>query len=797
MNQQTHSRLVAFIWRIADDCLRDVYVRGKYRDVILPMVVLRRLDTLLEDSKEKVLKEVRFQKEQMKTHDPDEDALKHASGHVFYNISPWTLKKLFDTATNNQQILLANIEEYLNGFSANVKEIIKCFKLLDQMRHMAEKQVLLDVIEKFVSPRINLTPYDRTDPDGNTLPGLSNLGMGYVFEELIRRFNEENNEEAGEHFTPREVIHLMTHLVFDPIRDQLPPVVTIYDPACGSGGMLTESQNYIKDPAHGIAASSDVYLFGKEINDETYAICKSDMMIKGNSPENIRVGSTLSTDEFENQRFDFMLSNPPYGKSWSSEVKNIKDGKDVIDPRFQVQLADYWGNIETVDATPRTSDGQLLFLMEMVSKMKPLDASPLGSRIASVHNGSSLFTGDAGSGESNIRRHLIENDLLDAIIQLPNNLFYNTGITTYIWLLSNNKPASRRGKVMLIDANPLYRKLRKNLGDKNCELAPEHIKQIAQAYKDLADIERHLDDDGEPVGIAARVFDNADFGYYKVNIERPDRRRAGFSAERIAPLRFDRTMRQVMEWLWEEHREQVYEKDFVKGQKDAITRWCEEQGISLNAARQRRLADVRHWHKFRELHNAAQQLMELVGSEETADFNEFCRQVAKTARQHDIRLTAGQRNAILNAVSWYDESAEKVIKKRQKLSAETLQDLADHHGCKPDELADFGWYAQPDGSYITYEPCSDLRDSESVPLKDCIHRYFQAEVQPHVPDAWINLGSVRIGYEISFNKYFYRHKPLRSLEEVTRDILALEKQADGLIADILGVEVVSELESVE
>lgn len=506
MNHASHNKLVSFIWSIADDCLRDVYVRGKYRDVILPMVVLRRLDTLLEPSKGKVLEEVEFQKKEMKTTELEDYPLTQASGYVFYNISKWTLKQLHDTATNNQQILLANVEEYLNGFSTNVKEIIEKFKLREQVRHMANKDVLLDVLEKFTSPNINLTPFEKEDPDGNKLAALSNLGMGYVFEELIRKFNEENNEEAGEHFTPREVIELMTHLVLDPVKDKLPPVMTIYDPACGSGGMLTESQNFIKAEEGTIKAKGDVYLYGKEINDETYAICKSDMMIKGNDPANIRCGSTLSTDEFAGTRFDFMLSNPPYGKSWSSEQKYIKDGKDVIDPRFRVELKDYWGNSEMVDATPRSSDGQLLFLMEMINKMKPQgDSAPLGSRIASVHNGSSLFTGDAGSGESNIRRYIIENDMLEAIVQLPNNMFYNTGITTYIWLLSNNKAQPRKGKVQLIDASQLYRKLRKNLGDKNCEFAPEHIQQITETCLQLKAVEREVEDEGK---IAAKLFDN-------------------------------------------------------------------------------------------------------------------------------------------------------------------------------------------------------------------------------------------------------------------------------------------------
>lgn len=315
------------------------------------MVVLRRLDALLESTKESVLEELAFQRDEAKFTEWDDNGLRQASGYVFYNISQWTLQRLHDTATNSQQLLLGNFEEYLAGFSGNVKEIIEKFKLREQVRHMANKDVLLDVLEKFTSPYINLTHHDKTDPDGRKLPALTNLGMGYVFEELIRKFNEENNEVAGEHFTPREVIYLMTHLVFDPVKDSLPPVMTIYDPACGSGGMLTEAQNFIKDPEGEIRATGDVYLYGKEINDETYAICKSDMMIKGNDPENIRNGSTLSTDEFAGKQFDYMLSNPPYGKSWASEQKYIKDSKDVIDSRFVVQLPDYWGNVEQVDAT--------------------------------------------------------------------------------------------------------------------------------------------------------------------------------------------------------------------------------------------------------------------------------------------------------------------------------------------------------------------------------------------------------------------------------------------------------------
>ncbi|MBV8252422.1 MAG: SAM-dependent DNA methyltransferase [Chitinophaga sp.] len=787
MNTAVHNKLVSFIWSIADDCLRDVYVRGKYRDVILPMVVLRRLDALLEYTKDAVMEELRFQREEADLTELDDNGLCAASGYVFYNISNWTLQRLFTTATNSQQILQANVEDYLNGFSQNVKEIIEKFHLKSQVNHMASKDVLLSVLEKFTSPYINLTPFEKEDPEGRKLPPLTNLGMGYVFEELIRKFNEENNEEAGEHFTPREVIELMTHLVFDPVKDDLPPVITIYDPACGSGGMLTESQNFIKDEDGAIRATSDVHLYGKEINDETYAICKSDMMIKGNNPANIRVGSTLSTDEFKGTNFNFMLSNPPYGKSWASDLKNIKNGKELIDDRFEVVLKDYWGNEEKVDATPRSSDGQLLFLMEMVSKMKPLSQSPQGSRIASVHNGSSLFTGDAGGGESNIRRYIIENDWLEAIVQMPNNLFYNTGITTYIWLLSNNKAAHRKGKVQLIDAGLMYRKLRKNLGAKNCEFAPEDITEISRVYRNMEVVERRINSDTqEEEGIASKVFDNSDLGYYKVTIERPKRLKAQFTEERLATLRFEKSIREPMEWAYEQFGEEVY-TDLKKHEK-AILDWCEKQELNLNAKQRKALCSAETWQKQLGLLKTAKNLMGIIGTEEVNDFNVFREQVDTVLKAEKIKLSTSEKNAILNAVSWYDADAAKVIKSITKYTAGELQDMLVYLHCKEEQLADFGYY--PTGNkneYLEYETESDLRDYENVPLKENIYSYFLQEVQPHVSEAWINLEATKIGYEISFNKYFYRHKPLRSLEEVTEEILQLERESDGLIQEILNL----------
>lgn len=789
MNQAVHNKLVSFIWSIADDCLRDVYVRGKYRDVILPMVVLRRLDALLEPTKDQVMEELKFQKEELGLTEVDQDGLKRVTGYVFYNISKWTLQRLFDTATNNRKILQQNFMDYLNGFSPNVLEIVDKFKLKSQIQHMNEKDVLLDVVEKFISPNINLTHEEKEDPDGRKLPALTNLGMGYVFEELIRKFNEENNEEAGEHFTPREVIDLMTRLIFEPIKDELPPVITIYDPACGSGGMLTEAQNFIKDEEGLIKATSDVYLYGKEINDETYAICKSDMMIKGNNPENIKVGSTLSSDSFSDKKFDFMLSNPPYGKSWSSDLKHIKDGKDIIDPRFEVHLSDYWGNVEVCDATPRSSDGQLLFLMEMVDKMKSTNQSAVGSRIASVHNGSSLFTGDAGGGESNIRRFIIENDLLEAIIQMPNNLFYNTGITTYIWLLGNHKSEERKGKVQLIEGSLLFQKLRKNLGDKNCEFAPEHIREIVQTYLENTEIERAINPEtNEEEGISSKVFDNEDFGYYKVTIERPNRLKCQFTEEQVESLRYDNQLEEPMRWAYQEFGDALYE-DLSKFEQQILD-WCEEnEDVDLTKGQRKKLVKESTWEKQRKILVAAQLLMNKIGTEVHTNFNAFEETVDAVLKDHKMKLSASDKNKLFGAVTWYDESADKVIKRTKKWKSEKLEELLIHLGCTEEQLPDFGYY--PTGKpneFIEYDTATDLRDTENVPLKNQIHEYFLREVKPHVEEAWIDLDKTKIGYEISFNKYFYRHKPLRDLEEVAADILKLEEKSEGLIAEILSLD---------
>lgn len=433
MSRKAHNKIVSYIWGIADDVLRDVFVRGKYRDVILPFTVLRRLDVLLEATKEQVLKAHQFLMDQEIN---DTSTLTNITQYPFYNTSPFTMGKNGPADAEHKFVSLksdparidSNLLQYLDGFSPNVQEIISKFKIRNQLETMREAGITWLLIEKLTSNEINLSPYEVVDSKGEKLPPLTNLGMGYVFEELIRKFNEENNEEAGEHFTPREIIRLMTHLLFEPLEGKLQEFGTfsIYDPACGSGGMLTEAEHFALQITNN---KSKFFLYGQEVNPETYAICTSDMLIKDKDPKNIAYGSTLGRDGFPTQQFDFMLSNPPYGKSWKIDYDSIVgDKKKILDHRF-------------MEGVPRSSDGQLLFLMNMVSKMKT--STKLGSRIATVHNGSALFTGDAGSGESNMRRYIIENDLLDCIIGLPKNMFYNTGINTYIFVLTNRKEAHR------------------------------------------------------------------------------------------------------------------------------------------------------------------------------------------------------------------------------------------------------------------------------------------------------------------------------------------------------------------
>lgn len=509
MDNQVHNQIVSFIWGIADDCLRDVYVRGKYRDVILPMTVIRRLDALLEDSKEAVLD----MKKKLDAAGIDNQwpALCNVAGQAFCNASPFRLRDL--TSRAKKQTLKTDFEAYLDGFSPNVQEILEKFKFRNQIDTMIEADILGAVIEKFISSDINLSPNPVYKDKEKTIlkhPGLDNHGMGTIFEELIRKFNEENNEEAGEHWTPRDVVELMADLIFMPIADQIKDATySCYDGACGTGGMLTVAQDRLMTLAARRGKNVSIHLFGQEINPETYAICKADMLLKGDGDqaEHISYGSTLSLDGNATRQFDFMLSNPPYGKSWKTDAEKLGGKKEILDSRFNT----YLDGGEQLTMIPRTSDGQLLFLLNNVAKMKK--DTPLGSRIAEVHNGSSIFTGDAGSGESNARRYMIENDLVEAIIAVPENMFYNTGIGTFIWVLSNKKEERRKGKIQLIDATAMKSALRKNMGKKNCEFTEEIRKEIVRIFLAMEESE------------VSMILNNEDFGYWNVTVERPLRLR--------------------------------------------------------------------------------------------------------------------------------------------------------------------------------------------------------------------------------------------------------------------------------
>ena len=646
-----------YIWGIADDVLRDLYVRGKYRDVILPMTVLRRLDAVLEDNKRAVL--------DMKTNldaagvveqDP---ALRQAARQAFYNTSQFTLRDL--RARANRQQLTADFEAYLDGFSPNVQDILDNFEFRNQIPRLSKADALGTLIEKLTAPDINLSPTPVLSPDGTvTHPGLDNHGMGSIFEELVRRFNEENNEEAGEHWTPRDAVTLMARLVFLPIADAITSgTYLLYDGACGTGGMLTVAEDTLRQLAAEYDKDVSTHLYGQEINAETYAICTADLLLKGEgeAADNIVGGpehSTLANDAFAAREFDFMLSNPPYGKSWKTDLERMGGKTDMHDPRFVIEHADD----PEYSLVTRSSDGQMLFLANKLSKMK--QDTPLGSRIAEVHNGSSLFTGDAGQGESNIRRWIIENDWLEAIVALPLNMFYNTGIATYVWVLTNRKPTHRQGKVQLIDATTWSRPLRKNLGKKNCELGEEDIARICDTFLDFKETEQ------------SKIFDNAAFGYWKVTVERP--------------LRI--------------------------------------QGIDPNRAY--KAAEIK---KLKE---------------------------------------SGKRS----------ESAPAVIKKIHK------------RGTEADPLRGlFAATINGKPAVVEYEPDTDLRDTEQISLQEegGIEAFLRREVLPYAPDAWYQPDSVKVGYEISFTRYFYKPQPLRTLDEIRADILELEKETEGLLGEILNV----------
>ncbi len=766
----SYSQIVSFIWNIADDVLRDVFLRGQYRDVILPMVVLRRLDALLEPTKEEVEEEI----EESGIENIDEGVLKDITGLSYFNTSKWTLNRLKSQASNNNDINYDNFIEYLNGYSENVKDVLKNFEYYNKVRKLADNDRLLSIIERITDPKINLTDKETTDPDGLLLPALTNVGMGTVFEELLRKFNEENNEDAGEHFTPRDAISLLAHLVFEPVKDKLPKIISLYDPACGSGGMLTEGREYLL----GIGVrSSAIQLSGTEINPETYAICKSDLIIKGVDPSGIHFGNTITEDNFAGKSFGYMLTNPPYGKSWKIDKEKIYHEKTLLDHRFELNLKNFAGDEEVLDCTPRTSDGQLLFILEEVNKMKPLEYQPQGSRIASIHNGSSLFTGDAGSGESNIRRYLIENDLVDAIIQLPNNIFYNTGISTYVWILTNKKPKNRMGKVQLIDASQAYEKLRKNQGSRNCTISEYYRDAILKVYTEF--VEQEADDD---IKVTSKIFDGDDFRYYNVIIERPLRLRSQFNALLIDEMLYDSSDIEMSKWLYETYGERVFSG--LESEIPTIKEYLNENDIKMTDKKLSKHISAKAWKDRKNQMDAAKALMKAVGKDVYMDYNEFLKKVVVAAKDLKLNLTAADIKNITRAMSVTDTEAEPVVKKEHKANSKDIDKLVSVYGISDERLSDYGYNRTKKNVYIEYESDGELRDTEKIPVKENIYDYFQREVRPYVADAWINLPQTKIGCEISFNKYFYKPVPLRSLEENEKDILELDRQSQGFIKSL-------------
>lgn len=665
MDNQVHNQIVSFIWGIADDCLRDVYVRGKYRDVILPMTVIRRLDAMLEETKSAVL----TMKRQLDAAKIDNQwpALCNAAGQAFCNASPFLLKDL--TSRAKAQTLKADFVAYLDGFSPNVQVILDKFKFRNQIDTMVDADILGAVIEKFTSSDINLSPNPIYKDEAKTIlkhPGLDNHGMGTIFEELIRKFNEENNEEAGEHWTPRDVVELMADLVFMPIADKIKDAsYSCYDGACGTGGMLTVAQDRLLTLAKRRGKEVAIHLFGQEINPETYAICTADMLLKGDGEEaeHIMYGSTLSDDQHASRQFDFMLSNPPYGKSWKTDAEKMGGKKEILDTRFNTYLE----GGDVMPMIPRTSDGQLLFLLNNVAKMKK--DTELGSRIAEVHNGSSIFTGDAGSGESNTRRYLIDNDLVEAIISLPDNMFYNTGIGTFIWILSNKKEDRRKGKIQLIDASKMKSPLPRNMGKKNCEFTSDIRNEIMRIFLEMEESE------------VSMIFNNDDFAYWSVTVERPLRLRVNPNG--VIP------------------------------------------------------ADV--FKKADEL--------------------------------------AAVRKAIASVPSGTPLDDWVAFAKATKLKATVLK-----------KIRPFITVKDANANPVTGEADSDLRDTELIPFtyEGGIEDFMKNEVLSYAPDAWIDEKKTQIGYEISFNKYFYRPVNLRSMDEIITSLNELEKEADGMLAGIVG-----------
>ena len=697
MNARTHGELASFIWSICN-LLRGPYKRNEYRKVILPLTVLRRFDCVLADTKDAVLAaNAPFGKE---SDEATPQLLKAAARRRFYNTSKLDFERLLD----DSNLIASNLSAYIHGFSANVRQIFERFGFDAQIAKMGEKNLLFQVVQAFT--RVDLSP-ERVD----------NVQMGYVFEELIRIGSEQANEEAGEHFTPREVIRLMVSLLLshEPDLAKSHVVKTIYDPACGTGGMLSVSEGFLRQHNN----TSIPILYGQDHNDEAWAVCAADMLIKGENAERIVLGDTFTADGYERRSdgrrhtFDYMLANPPFGVEWKQQQREIKQERDELgyDGRFGAGL-------------PRINDGALLFLQHMLSKMQPEHEG--GSRIAIVFNGSPLFTGDAGSGESEIRRWIIENDWLEAIVALPDQLFYNTGISTYIWVLTNRKDERRRGKVQLIDGRQFFVKMRKSLGNKRNELSAEQIDELTLLHGNFKDGETRDQTDEDPVThqprtrprVVSKVFANEDFGYRKITVERPLRLNFAATPERIARIEEERAFQNLARSR--KRPGPAHDAEVAEGRARR-----EELRVLLNALASATGGEVMH---------------------DREDFRATLREVSSGA---GLRLAAGERKAIESALCERDQEAATCLGTRARI-----------------------------------EPDADLRDTETVPLGEDIDDYMAREVLPHVPEAWVDESKTKVGYEIPLNRHFYVYEPPRPLDDIKADLQELEQVISGLLAEV-------------
>ena len=726
MNTETHRQLAGFIWSICN-LLRGPYKRNEYRKVILPLTVLRRFDCLLAPTKAVAL--ATFNQFKGKPESIIRKKMADATGYSFYNLSKLELRPSADkinSVLDDPSHLAPNLNSYINGFSPNVRAIMERFAFDQQLAKMADKNLLFKVVQAFTT--LDLSP-----------ARIDDMQMGYVFEELIRIGAEQANEEAGEHFTPREVIKLMVNLLLSPEQDlrRSHVVKTIYDPACGTGGMLSVAEKYIRD----LNTQANPLLFGQDWNDEAWAVCRSDMLIKGEDADNIALGDTFTKDahardeQGQKRCFDYMLANPPFGVEWKQQQRYIDHERDTLG---------YNGRFGA--GTPRINDGALLFLQHMVDKMR--SASEGGSRIGIVFNGSPLFTGDAGGGESEIRRWIIENDWLEAVVALPEQLFYNTGISTYIWVLTNRKQAHRQGKVQLVDARNHWVPMEKSLGNKRRRIGdpsddkpkdPDHLGDITGLHGEFHDGSTRwvlFDRDGKVLGVTvavpaeqapegqiwkplvvSKVFDNEDFGYHKITVERPLRLNFHATPERIALLEDETAFKNLASSTKKD--EAARQIDIAAGEKR------QQQVRDLLAEFAKRQPDV------------------------FTDRKVFLQALKPIDRELDARLTAPELKAVLSALSERDETAEVCV---------------DRNG--------------------DAEPDVELRDTENVPLKESVQAYFEREVLPHVPDAWIDHSKTKVGYEIPLNRHFYRYEPPRELAVIESEIKALESDIVRLLAEV-------------